>query len=627
MQVNVMKVQILLLLFLFSAFARAETEFRAEAESSEVEEGENVSVSFSVTTTDSNVEVGRPEYSAPDFDEVNMYSAGTSVSQSYINGQFSSQTTENYSAILHPKKKGRLLIRNIKISVGNKTLSAPDVLINVVAQGNLPANRLGSARSGGYTPFQMLRPSPLPRSGVGAGAQNNAQQILIKTEPDKLRVYKGEQIILGYSLYTRAQIGNLQVERYPTASGFLKEDIDIPLLRGKLEWHRAVLNGTEYRRALLASYALFPVQEGKLPLDVFSAKVTFRGGRGSPLSNDEDDVFGLNQFFQAFQMMTESRESDRKTIEVLPLPAEGQPTSFSGLVGEFSVSASVDKTSVKAGDSVTVKFKIEGKGHAGSLESLSVKWPADFEIYEDKSATHYNKDGTSDRIFEYLVIPRVKGSYQIPTVEVSMFNPDTKSYAVKKTEPISIEVLEGIGGSGESRNRATTLSSNRASQFGTDDGLRNVMVSATESGGSFSKIILILSRILAGLAAIYFIFSFGRKMILQSTMRRPQIGKKQLLQRLSQIDVQAHEDPFGAIDVALTEILRVHFGVERGSLIKQELQDELRAKGAKDEAIAVVLSLVETCENQRFLPKALRTGSDSRDQASALIRRMRQLLN
>ena len=50
------------------------------------------------------------------------------------------------------------------------------------------------------------------------------------------------------------------------------------------------------------------------------------------------------------------------TIDVKPLPA-GKPADFSGGVGEFNITSSINSTNVKTNDAVTVKLVISGTGN------------------------------------------------------------------------------------------------------------------------------------------------------------------------------------------------------------------------------------------------------------------------
>lgn len=612
------------LLFAAGPTARAEVEFVAEPEARQIEEGENLALDFVVTADSLSATISEPRLSAPDFDEVNVFQRGTSVQSVYENGRFAVRRSERITVVLHPKKTGRLTIGKIAINVNGKTYTHPDVTVEVVASGQIKNRTYGQNL---FPQGQQRRPAPMPRSGLSAPDAPKGAAIFLRTEPDKSKVYKGEQINLTYALYSRAQIASIQVERFPTASGFLKEDLDIPVLRGmqNLGWTRTVVNGVEYRRAELAEYALFPVREGNLPLDVFSAKLAFRSGGGGlgRLMGDDDDAFGLNRFFQAFQLMTETRESDRRTVEVLPLPAEGQPPGFSGLVGDFEVSVAVDKYTLKAGEPLNVKVKIQGKGHAGGLERLNVQWPADFELYEDRSSTKFQRSGQSERQFDILLIPRAKGTYQIPPIEVAMFDPAAKAYKVRKTEPITIDVLAGEGMVSQAPRAANGAAApGKAVEAARD--IRYLLSGVPAKKGDAP----LASQAMRGLSAAALAFMI--MMLIGYAVRPPGAvagvdGAKILRSHLRQAESLQDSDPQGAlaaVDAALSKLLETRAGVARGSLTQEELGAALRHRKVAPGVASGIMALVALCENQRFLPPALANDPASAKKAVGELKRI-----
>ena len=59
--------------------------------------------------------------------------------------------------------------------------------------------------------------------------------------------------------------------------------------------------------------------------------------------------------------------AEPETLTVLPLPKENVPANFNGAVGSFSMTLSAGPTNVAAGDPVTVKVQISGRGAFDSL--------------------------------------------------------------------------------------------------------------------------------------------------------------------------------------------------------------------------------------------------------------------
>ena len=600
---------------MLACFTASATSYAAEAEltvspsATEISEKENISIEFTTVVEGVRADIGMPKFKASDFEEVNAYQRTQGMETRIINGQITMRRTQSVVSVLLAKKTGKLTISDIHIVVNGNTVRAPDVTIEVYPDGKMPRQQLGGGA--GYPGRRQL-----PSSGVQAREQASA--FFIKTEPSKLRVYKGEQVILTYALYTRVNILNVQVERYPTVTGFLKEDIDIPLLRGRLDYSPSVVDGQEYRRAVLAQYAIYPVKDGKLPLDTFTGKFSFQAGARQNI--DEDDPFAMFNFLRSMQTSTQSKASDRLTIEVLPLPAEGQPANFSGLVGDFDVTAVIDKYEAKVGEPLNVKVKIEGKGHAGSLEDLGMKFPADFELYEDKSRTQFLRTGHTERLFEYMVIPKTKGKFEIPAINVSMFNPDSGKYQNRSTQPIQVEIMEGTLGN-------VYIPKTPTSAATADAPKQDIRYWIGESPGEKSQTLRAVARGVAmasmALAALS-LWSLGIGGIENARQLRAKHAQA-LRQRLTALS-SSTESPvqiLALVEGILSEIIHFKYSVLVGSLTRPEIRATLTERGLKSEETARrIESLYELCENARYVP-----GGGDRDLARRAVQELDQLFD
>ncbi len=575
--------------------AHAAADLQVTPSSTEIGEDENVSVEFKTSTDDYNARISRPQFDAPDFDEVNVYQGMTGIQSSFIDGAITVKRTQGVTVVLHPRKTGKLTIRNVRVIVDAKPVRAQDIAISVA-----PAGTVSRSRGGGFQYGQQG--AKLPGSGVRP-SKTGSSSFFLKTEPDKLKAYKGEQIILTYAFYTQVQILGVQIERYPSVPGFLKEDLDTPQLSNRMQYSRSVVGGREYNRAVLVQYAVFPLKEGNLAIDALTGKFSYRvrhAGRG----DDEDDPFGmLNQFFNSMQTSTDTRASDRVTIEVLPLPAAGQPLNFSGLVGDFDVTAVADRYSLKAGEPLNVKVKVEGRGHAGSLESLNVDWPKDFELYEDKSSTQFQRTGRSERIFDFMLVPKVKGHFQIPPIELSMFNPESGRYQVKKTAPIEIDVQEGTLGSvyiakGKPAEAKPENKEDIRYWMASDEG------EAPEAAASARTT---AAKATAAASFLFAAYSLLRLRQSESGDRRRaeklKSGKayRERVQGLIRIDHEPSE-VLAKAEAILAEMVQTRYGVSIGSLTRPEVRQQLAERSVEDSIRNKLESLIERCENFRFVP-------------------------
>jgi tetratricopeptide (TPR) repeat protein len=134
------------------------------------------------------------------------------------------------------------------------------------------------------------------------------------------------------------------------------------------------------------------------------------------------------------------------TIQVDPLPQ--RPTNFSGGVGSFDISASIDKTEVKANEAVNLRVVVSGVGNMKLLKQPEVTFPKDFDSYDAKvtDKTKLTTNGLEGSIaYDFLAVPRHQGTYEIPPIEYVYFDTSSGSYKTLRTEGFTIQVAKGDG--------------------------------------------------------------------------------------------------------------------------------------------------------------------------------------
>jgi len=259
---------------------------------------------------------------------------------------------------------------------------------------------------------------------------NTKESFFIYLDVDKKEVYEGEQVTANWYIYTRGNMESIDRAKFPDLKGFWKEIVEeVP----SLQFSEEIVNGVPFRKALLASHALFPIKAGTAVIDEFKIKGKVR----TPTQ------FGWGQ------LQEYTRASKRVAIKVLPLPADGKPQSFSGAVGQFQIQTHVDGLQFPAGQPFTLKVRFEGAGNAKLIELPQVNWPANLEVYDTKSEAKFFKDGQSYKEFEILLIPRNEGETQIPKIEFSYFDPKLKQYVTKSTEEIQLKITPATTPTGQ----------------------------------------------------------------------------------------------------------------------------------------------------------------------------------
>jgi hypothetical protein len=384
-----------------------------------------------------------------DFEVLNQWQ-GKEVRANLINTptgpQFKSVRRVVFNWQLSPKKLGALTIFPVEVVVAGKSnrTSAISVQVASGAGQNNRRNGRGSAKPPpGFDEddeedlfSQLLKRGmqQVPQGGTRTMPKNMNEAFFIQVETDKVEAYVGEQVTVSFYLYTNGIIRDLDTLKYPSLKGFWKEDIEIAT---HLNFQSEVVDGVPYKKALLASFALFPIKEGQSVIDPYQAKCTVISG------NDPFGALGMGRAY------TFTKSSEPIKIKVKPLPLEGRPADFSGAVGDFQVTARIEDNNVVANQPFPLKIRFEGRGNAKLIDIPPFQPPEGMELYDTQKDSKFFGWGTSFKEFTVLLIPRREGDFVIPPIAASMFDPNSKKYISRSTEALRVRVGAGAKHSGQ----------------------------------------------------------------------------------------------------------------------------------------------------------------------------------
>jgi len=294
----------------------------------------------------------------------------------------------------------------------------------------------GGGLGGIFGPANRRQPQQPKTKNNISGVEG--KPFFILAEVDKTEAFKGEPVVASWYLYTQGAISNIDTLKYPTLKGFWKEDIQIASILNFKETE--LINGQPYKKALLTSYALFPIEPGKAVVDRYRAKATVRLG------------FGFGQS----KALTE--ESEPIPIFVKALPKTDQPKNFTGAVGRFQMSVDVVDKTVVQNQPFALKLRFDGQGNAKMIDLPELNLPKGVEIYDQSNESQYFKNGQSYKEFTLLLVPRESGELVLPMIQSSYFNPEEGSYSPLQSEEIKVKVLPGTKSLGIAEERLDSSS-------------------------------------------------------------------------------------------------------------------------------------------------------------------------
>ena len=331
-------------------------------------------------------------------------------SQSMVMVNFKSTRTITYSYALTATAPGTWTVGPVALTVDGKDLVAPPVQVHVA-----------------------------PRSEA-ARAERDVHAELSDTDPylGQVVVYrfrfqhKGEVLDArwtppSYDGFVREQVADIAQQELSTALDgvpYTIEEIDVPLV--------AAGQGT---RSIGPS-----MLTAKVPVERADRR---RRGR---------DPFVDSPFRTYTEATTETITADPVPVSIRPLPTEGKPADYSGLVGHFTLSVTPSASAVKLGDSLTLDVSITGDGTLSGFRLPPPPSGSGYRAYDDEPTLEASiKDGQflSRATFRRAVVPEAEGELHLPPLRVPVFDPQTGAYVVLESEPVSVTVTPGEAGAGQ----------------------------------------------------------------------------------------------------------------------------------------------------------------------------------
>jgi hypothetical protein len=129
----------------------------------------------------------------------------------------------------------------------------------------------------------------------------------------------------------------------------------------------------------------------------------------------------------------------------MPLP-EPKPAGFVGTFEQLTCAAEADRNELNANEAINFTVKLSGKGNLKMLDALPFGFPPDLEIFDPKRTDKISVSASGmsgSRQFDYVLIPRSAGTYSVPALELSYFDPSQKKYLTVGIPEFSFTVGKG----------------------------------------------------------------------------------------------------------------------------------------------------------------------------------------
>jgi hypothetical protein len=494
--------------------------------------------------------------------------------------------------------------------VGKLTLPPPELRTqDGVVKGNAVTLTVRKMHVPGPTPGAAQRPNMMPGFPPGfpdvedpfaalrerereAARPHGESDLFLRTEADRKEVYVGEQVTLSFWVYGRVEIATVDPKSYPKPDGFWTEDIESA---SSLAYEPRMVDGVPYRAALIKRQALFPMQPGTRELEPAVADITtgwiFAGHR-------------------------EHRVGNPLTLKVKPLPP-GAPAGFlPANVGNYQVSAELSSNTTELGSPVTLRVVLEGQGNLRAVAVPRATAPAALKLYEPTSQDRIspvNGRVQGKRTQEYLVMAQQTGTFQIPALSFTYFDPESRRYETVHTQPLSLTVKPGEGGALRPGGPVA----------GVQDTVRNVLPAGAlrpmRLEARFQSATPVWRRPLFVAAAVappaaWMLFSLVGAVRARRARRDPANDQRRgtraargRLAAASRLRASGTDGVFSEeVERAVTAFLEARVGAVLSGLTRDALRQRLVDAGAPETMVADAARVLDTCDAVRFAPGAVR---------------------
>lgn len=135
-------------------------------------------------------------------------------------------------------------------------------------------------------------------------------------------------------------------------------------------------------------------------------------------------------------------ESQARIVEIVPVPTEGKPSTYSGLIGHYGLELQAANTAVNVGDPIELSLDVQGPEPMSGIERsirTDALEAAGFRVAPDGWRL---EGGSSTGTRRYTTTVRATDASidQIPSISIDSFDPDSRSYETFGSEPIPLEV-------------------------------------------------------------------------------------------------------------------------------------------------------------------------------------------
>ncbi|MBP3193575.1 BatD family protein [Natronogracilivirga saccharolytica] len=536
----------------------------ASLSSRSMEVGDQITLDVEIQSPEPR-SVSRPEL--PELDGLRYVSTvpKTSTNYSMIGG--TATMVYKYSYTVQAAESGSFQIPAIYVEVDGREYSSRPFTVSVQGTGERPA--------------QQTTPSRAER-----------RPVFLELELSEEQPVRGQQIVADIVLYFRnsVEITSFQVARSWQTEGFWREDLSQSELRRP---ETVVLDGSQYRRAVVSRYALFPTRSGELNIPSYGidARVRILGR-----FRDEYSTF----FDGSGRQRSVNLETEPRTLSVSTPPIPPSDGQLISALGRFSIDRTLSSERVKLGESVEVITEIEGTGNLGLITRPRYSYPGVFDTHRPREVIDRDKNApemTGTKQYRDVLIARRTGTFTIPETTIQVYNDARRRYEPHVLPELVVEVV---------RDPNARVSIARSDDFR----LTPIRGSVTWSDGThrpFYQLWWFWFALAIPLGLFFYGFrawKYQSRLSTDETFSRQERAFERAMDHLESAESLADtKEVYSLIDNALYGYIADRLGLPSAGLSEDQLVAALQKRNVEGPLLRKVSSLLKKCATVRYLPE------------------------
>ncbi|TVZ52804.1 BatD family protein [Dokdonia sp. Hel_I_53] len=572
-----------ILLLTVSTLFSQDVEFTAKTNLKKLGLNERLRVEFSMNQDGDN-------FTPPSFQGFTVVGGPSqTTSRQWVNGK--SSFSKSFSYFLSPNAQGTIRIGPAQITVNGEIYKSQPIDITVTGAVEKPTDP----------------------NDVSFIAKEN---IHLVAEISKASPFVNEAFTVVYKLYVaeRTSVSTWRETESPKFADFWSQNID----EKQFKVYEGEYQGEPYRYVILRRTVLYPQKTGKLEIEPLGLNVAVS------VPTNRRDIFG--------RTLTKSTniavKAQKRIINVRPLPQPGKPDDFTGAVGDFDFAVRIDKNELDAGEALELTVEVQGRGNLKLFELPAPNLPSSLEVYEpqndDKIRTNLaGMSGVKKQVF--TIVPQFKGSYPIPPLSFSYFNPATEKYERQTSKGLVIEVKNGptaavgtVSQNGDVQKQAVVSSNTQFQYIKNDTNLKAI------TKERFFKSTLFWSLAITPFLMIPLAMLVRKKReayvndVSGNRIRKAdKLARKYLSTARKNLGNQ--KEFYIAMERALHNYLKAKLTITTSEMSKDRISRLLKEKDVDDATSIEFISLLESCEFARYTPSSNTAMQQDYDKAVRVI--------